>query len=189
MSDFKKIALDYFIKKDYMSSMAMYANALNDISNDEESKIGILMCDMALSNGEEQAHELFDYYYIIKQNDEENAYNTILDLVENSHQNSQAFSDTMSIAIKEKLESMDGILFSDLKSILEDNNFKKEVFENMIFSSKIIIVNKDELIDFISLFIKYGLKDTTDNYLENLIVTFRHDKSISKIIKQIRETL
>ena len=187
MNDFVKIALESFEKKDYLFALSMYSNAIKDDKENEEAKVGIMLCDMAISDDEDNARNLLDYYFIIKSTDGENAYNIIFDIVNDKIKKSETINNVISLAIQEKYEAMDGILFNDFITIFEQSGKNKIVFENVLLSCKIIISDKDDLVSFVSLAVKYGFKNIKDNYLDNLIITFEYNKGVIEIMENLRD--
>ena len=69
--------------------------------------------------------------------------------------------------IETKLENIDefeGILFEDVKHLLDD----REKLENILFTTRIIFVNQEELVSFINKLMEYGYEDMALDYVENL---------------------
>lgn len=187
MNEFVKIALDYFEKKDYIFALNMYSNAIKDDKENEEAKVGIMLCDMAINDDENNARNLLDYYFIVKNADSGNAYDIIFDIVNDNIEKSETMNNVISLAIQEKYESMNGILFNDFLSIFEQSGKEKIIFENILLSSKIIISDKEDLVSFVSLAVEYGFKNISDNYLDNLIITFEYNKGVIEIMENLRD--
>lgn len=191
MNGFIKIALDSFEKKDYLFALNMYSNAIKEDGENEEAKVGILLCDMAMYGDEENARNLLDYYFIIKNtNDDgknsENAYDVISGIINDNMQKSESINNVINLAIQEKYESIDGILFNDFLQIFEQNGKDRVILENILFSTKIIINDKDDLVSFVSLAVEYGFKNIADNYLDSLIITFEYNKGVIEIMENLR---
>ena len=186
MNYFIKVALESFEKKDYLFALNMYSNAIKDDKDNEEAKIGIILCDMAINDNEENARNLLDYYFIVKSADTKNAYDIIFDIVNDNIKKSESINNVISLAIQERYDSMNGILFNDFIQIFEQSGSDKVIFENIILSSKIIINDKDDLASFVSLAVKCGFKNISDNYLDNLIITFEHHKGVIEIMENLQ---
>jgi hypothetical protein len=70
--------------------------------------------------------------------------------------------------VKEKKfnpESINGILFKDIKEIIKT----KEDLENIILSTKVIFEKKEEVLEFFDLLLKYGFRENAIDYFEDLI--------------------
>ena len=185
MDKWTQMAFKYFEKREYVLAMNMYSSAIKEDDENEEAKLGIMLCDMAMNNDRENAHNLFDYYFIVKHNDKENAFKILCDLVDSNVQNAHHLDKIINSAIAEKYDSINGILFKDFLHIFENSEDKKKTLENVLFSSKIIISNQKELISFISLATKIGFTDITNNYLNNLTITFDYNKKVIEVIEEL----
>ncbi|GAB6045650.1 hypothetical protein JCM11957_12480 [Caminibacter profundus] len=64
-----------------------------------------------------------------------------------------------------KSEEIDGISFTDVKQIVKD----KQDLENILLSTKVIFEDKDELIEFFEMLLKYGFKENAISYFEELL--------------------
>jgi len=65
------------------------------------------------------------------------------------------------------INELEGVLFQDIKELL--NN--KETLENLLFTTRVMFLNQDELVEFINKLIEYGYEDMALDYVESL-----HDK-------------
>jgi len=64
----------------------------------------------------------------------------------------------------DNIDMVDGILYSDIKHLL--NN--KTELENVLFTTKILFLNNEELMEFINKLMEYGYDDMALDYVENL---------------------
>ena len=64
-----------------------------------------------------------------------------------------------------EVEEVDGIFFKDVKNIVKT----KEDLENVLLSTKVLFEEKQELIEFFDLLLKYGFKENAISYFEDLI--------------------
>ncbi len=62
-------------------------------------------------------------------------------------------------------EEIDGIYFKDIKQIVKS----KEDLENILLSTKVLFEEKQELIEFFDMLLKYGFKENAISYFEDLI--------------------
>ena len=72
-------------------------------------------------------------------------------------------------AFVERIESgfvdeVDGVLFRDIKNYL---NTKTDV-ENVLFTTKIMFENNEELMEFMNKLMKFGYEDMALDYVENI---------------------
>jgi len=64
----------------------------------------------------------------------------------------------------ENINEFEGVLFEDVKHLLDD----REKLENILFTTKIMFVNQEELVSFINKLMEYGYEDMALDYVENL---------------------
>jgi len=64
----------------------------------------------------------------------------------------------------EDVDSIDGILYNDIKELLDS----KENLENILFTTKIMFINNEELIEFMNKLTTFGYDDIALDYVENL---------------------
>ena len=62
-------------------------------------------------------------------------------------------------------EEINGILFNDVKSIVRN----KEDLESILLSTKVIFENKEDLLEFFEMLLKFGYKESAINYFENVL--------------------
>jgi hypothetical protein len=63
------------------------------------------------------------------------------------------------------MNELNGIMFKDVKEIVKT----KEDLENILLSTKVIVENKDELIEFFDMLLSYGFKENALSYFEELL--------------------
>ena len=87
--------------------------------------------------------------------------------------------------VSEEADKAHAILYKDFMSVVRENGDFKNVFEGVIFSSKIALENKEELLEFLENLLKNGYKQTCLNYIEassdRLVGDLRFDEIIKKI--------
>jgi ABC-type ATPase involved in cell division len=64
----------------------------------------------------------------------------------------------------ENINELEGVLFQDVKHLL--NN--RETLENILFTTKVMFLNQDELVEFINKLMEYGYEDMALDYVEIL---------------------
>ena len=62
-------------------------------------------------------------------------------------------------------EELDGILFKEVKEIVKT----REDLENVLLSTKVIFEEKEDLLEFFDMLLKFGFKDKAMNYFEDII--------------------
>jgi hypothetical protein len=87
--------------------------------------------------------------------------------------------------LRERLEFEDGILYSDFKKLLDEGADFKETFENIMFSTKVLITQKEDFIDFLEKLIENGFSEMALAYLENALSLYPTDKVLAKLLKKL----
>lgn len=62
-------------------------------------------------------------------------------------------------------EELDGILFKEVKEIVKT----REDLENVLLSTKVIFEEKEDLLEFFDMLLKFGFKDKAMSYFEDII--------------------
>jgi hypothetical protein len=89
--------------------------------------------------------------------------------------------------LRERIEYEDGILYGDFKNLLNDGADFKETFENIMFSTKVIITEKEDFIDFLDRLIDHGFEEMALSYLENALSVYPTDRILAKLLKKLAQ--
>ena len=106
-------ANDDFTKQEYEKALLAYALVLKDDPDNQEAYNGAILAEMAMS-GEESASALFDYYSVLRKEDNEDADSIMYDIIESMDGTMATLNELLSDPISKKLESENGILYTDL---------------------------------------------------------------------------
>ena len=177
-------ANESFSKADFKSALEKFATVLQNFPNSKEAYNGVILSEMAMS-GESGAEALFDYYEILKESDKEQADNIMSEILASMDGTLDKLGEIFSEPLRQRLEYEDGIMYSDFKELLENGASFKETFENIMFSTRVIITQKDDFVDFLDRLIEHGFDDMALNYLENALGNFPGDKSLRDLLKKL----
>lgn len=177
-------AKDSFTKAEYKTALEKFAEVLQSYPNSKEAYNGVILSEMALS-GEGGAEALFDYYEILKEEDKEQADNIMSAILKDMDGSLEKLSRVFAEPLRERLELEDGILYSDFKALLNDGADFKETFENIMFSTRVIISEKEDFIDFLDRLIEHGFAEMALTYLENALSVFPSDKLLRKLLRKL----
>ncbi len=173
-----------FSKQEYEKALLAYALVLKEDPTNKEAYNGAILAEMAMS-GEEAAAALFDYYAVLRKEDNEDADEIMNEIIASMDGTMESLSELIADPIKEKLEGENGILYHDFKLLVEQNGDFKQTFENIMFSTRVIITAKDDFIDFLDKLLHNGFKDMGLSYLETALKTYPSDEKLSKILEDI----
>jgi hypothetical protein len=89
--------------------------------------------------------------------------------------------------LRDRIEYEDGILYSDFKNLLSEGADFKETFENIMFSTRVIITDKEDFIDFLDKLIENGFAEMALTYLENALSIYPSDKLLTKLLTKLAQ--
>ncbi len=182
-------AKKYFSQSEYKKALEKFATVLQNYPNSKEAYNGVILSEMALS-GEGGAEALFDYYEVLKSEDKESADEIMSEILENMDGTLEELAEVLTQPLKNRLEAEDGILYEDFKQILKANggDFKK-VFDNIMFSTKVIITKKEDFLEFLDMLIENGYNEMALNYLENALSLYPTDGALQELFKKLAKRL
>jgi len=62
------------------------------------------------------------------------------------------------------VDEIDGVLYEDIKDIL----VSKEQLENVLFTTRVMFLSNEELVEFMNKLMEYGYEDMALDYVENI---------------------
>jgi len=165
-----------FLKGDYANALRSYGLILKDYPTLDEAKIGVYLSDLGVES-EEEAQALFDYYQLIK-TEKENAVDIIDGLIDNLDSSKQMIQELLVDPVEEQVEYGDGIRYSDFLDLVKSRGSFKKTFEDIMFSTKVVITNKDEFIDFVTQLSNEGFDEMALGYLDASGHLFGNDQDV-----------
>ena len=186
LSKFKILtqAKDSFSKAEYKNALEKFATVLQTYPNSKEAYNGVILSEMAMS-GEGGAEALFDYYEILREDDKESADLIMEEILKNMDGSLEKLSEVFSEPMRDRLELEDGILYQDFKDIINEGASFRETFENIMFSTRVIITKKEDFIDFLDSLIEHDFEEMALTYLENALSVYPSDKLLHKLLKKL----
>lgn len=187
MNKYTKRAIENFYNREFESAMLNFSLALKEDSNCAEAKIGAMLCDLAVQK-EEEAVALFEYYMIAKEGGIKNSEELIEEIIGSLELSMEEISNLyFRHELEAKIDEENGIAYDDFRKIVEDKNDFKEAFEDIMFSTKVIIYNKDDFLDFLEQLINNGYKDISMNYFESAVSMLPNDQKLLSLIEKVQE--
>ena len=173
-----------FLQGNYAKALRSYGLILKDYPTLDEAKIGVYLSDLGIES-EEEAQALFDYYQMIK-SEKENAVDIIDGLIENLDSSKHKLQELLIEPIEEQIEYSDGIRYSDFQALVKSRGSFKKTFEDIMFSTKVVITNKDEFIDFVTQLANEGFDEMALGYLDASSSLFGNDQDILALYHVVR---
>jgi hypothetical protein len=165
-----------FLSGEFSSALRDYGLLLKDYPTLDEAKVGVYLSDLGIESSEE-AQALFDYYQAIK-DEKENAVEIIDSLIRSLDDSKDVLKELLVDPLQEQIEYSDGIRYSDFLELVEQRGSFKKTFEDIMFSTKVIISNKDEFIDFVKKLTAEGFDEMALSYLDASSSLFGNDQDI-----------
>jgi len=177
-------AKESFSKANFKNALEKFAMVLQNFPNSKEAYNCVILAEMAMS-GEGGAEALFDYYEILKEEDKEQADTIMSDILHNMDGSLERLSEVFAEPLRNRLEFEDGILYKDFKTIIDSGESFKETFENIMFSTRVIITQKEDFIDFLENLIDHDFAEMALTYLENALSVYPSDKLLGKLLRKL----
>jgi tetratricopeptide (TPR) repeat protein len=179
-------ANESFSKAEYEQALRNYALVLKDYPNTKEAYNGAILSEMAMS-GEDGAEALFDYYIVLRQENEEDADVIISEILKSMDGTLDQLSELFAQPLKQKLEFEDGIMYFEFKQLVEQEGDFKRIFENIMFSTRVIISEKDDFIDFLKNLVEYGFREMALTYLESALSIYPNNSELRQLVKRLAQ--
>jgi len=173
-----------FLKGDFVNALRSYGLILKDYPSLDEAKVGVYLSDLGTESGEE-AQALFDYYQVIK-SEKENAVDIIDGLLETLDTSKHQLEKHLLQPMEEQVEYGDGIRYSDFMDLVKSRGSFKKTFEDIMFSTKVVISNKDEFMHFVKQLSEEGFDEMALGYLDASISLFGNDQEILALYHVVR---
>jgi tetratricopeptide (TPR) repeat protein len=170
--------------KNYEKAILLYSEILKVNPSNEKARMLAILTEMVM-NKESGGEALYDYYYILLSENIPNAEGIIQNILDSIENKQLEFDDLSPENIQQQLMYADGISYSEFKEVaVKEKGFKK-AFQDITFTTKVIITSKRDLIDFLNHLIKYGFYSSAINYLDNALSTFPNDKSLQFLANKL----
>ncbi|RRS32879.1 MAG: hypothetical protein P794_00370 [Epsilonproteobacteria bacterium (ex Lamellibrachia satsuma)] len=173
-----------FLKGDYEKALRSYGLILKDYPSLDEARIGVYLSDLG-AESEEEAQALFDYYQMIKA-EKENAVEIIDSLINSLDITKHKIQELLNDPIQEEVEYGDGICYSDFLALVKSRGSFKKTFEDIMFSTKVVITDKDEFIDFVTRLANEGFDEMALGYLDATSSLFGDDQDVLALYNVVR---
>ena len=174
-----KKADEFFEEGIYDRALYYYSLALQKKPKSEEAKIGALLCDLA-KDSEEEAHILYDYYLVLKSEGFKNKAQVIERLITSFEKEEEEIFNIFSL-----LDSEEGIRYNDFKKLIRERVNFRRAFEDIMFSTKVVIDNKKDFLDFLENLINNGFKEIALMYLEEASYLYPNEVRFQELFEKL----
>jgi tetratricopeptide (TPR) repeat protein len=168
----------------YENALTTYGLLLKENPTNSAAKIGAYLCDIGMEN-EEEAQALFDYYQIIKR-ESTDAEEVMTNLISTLDMTKGELSELLN-PLEERIEYEDGIRYTDFLSFVDERTDFARAFEDVMFSTRVILKGKEEYIAFISELIEREQYKFAEEFLDSMSSAFGKDQDIYALYHKLKE--
>jgi len=179
-----KVAYSYFSSKEYSKALFMFSQVLSAEPENIEYQLYCLFCDIAYENGV-KAQNLFDYFVVAKDLNFDDAVKYVQDIIEAYDGDNEKMMTLFKDISTSNVESLNAIEYNDFMSLVESRGSFKEAYQDIMFSTKVAITSKPDLIDFINKLIDNDFNNTAYNYLDGFNEFFSYDNDFTKLYDRL----
>lgn len=175
------LGIDYFYKGEFDKALFYFSLALQEDLNSREARIGAILSDMATQKRKE-AEALFEYFMLTRDSDNEDIIEEIIELSDGSIESIYEMIDSKEIEFAMNEEN--GIEYADFINLINQRGSFKKAFEDIMFSTKVLISNKEDFVDFLEKLIDNGFKEMSISYLESAISMYPNDTKLISLVER-----
>ncbi len=177
-------AEEQFTSGKYENALRTYGLLLKEYPSDSDAQIGVFLCDIGLESADE-AQALFDYYQIIK-SEQDDAQEVMVDILSSLDISQGQVAELLNETV-DKAEYKDGIGYQDFLKFIENRGDFKLAFEDVMFSTRVILKNKNEYVLFITELIEKNQIELASQFLDSLSNSFSNDQEIYALYHKIKK--
>ena len=175
-----------FTQRKFDKALFLYSLLISNFPNNEEYPIYALLCDISIED-ENKAIALFDYFFLLKKDDPKEAINYIKNVINAYDGDIEKMMDLLKELNLTTVNQLDAINYEDFQLLIKQRGSFKVAFEDIMFSTKIAIENKDDFFDFVTKLIDNDFNTTAYTYLDGFNEYFSYDQEIEKLYKKLEE--
>ena len=179
-------ANSFFTQRKFDKALFLYSQLSSNFPDNKEYPIYALFCDIA-SEDEQKALSLYDYFSVVKDENLEVAIRYVEDVVNAYDGDIDKMMEILKELSSSTVESLDAIRYEDFKKLIKSRGSFRVAFEDIMFSTKVAIENKDDFFDFVTKLIDNDFNTTAYTYLDGFNEYFSYDKEIEKLYKKLEE--
>ncbi len=179
-------ANSFFTQKKFDKALFLYSQLSSNFPENKEYPVYALFCDIA-SEDEEKAISLFDYFSVVKDENIDEAIQYVEDVVNAYDGDIDKMMNVLKDLNESTIDSLDAIRYDDFKRLIKSRGSFRIAFEDIMFSTKVAIENKDDFFDFVTKLIDNDFNSTAYTYLDGFNEYFSYDEKIEKLYKRLEE--
>ncbi|QKF72855.1 hypothetical protein AFAEC_0673 [Aliarcobacter faecis] len=175
-----------FTQRKFEEALFYYSLLIDNFPQNKEYPIYALFCDISLED-ESKAISLFDYFSVLKKDGLNEAIEYVEDVISAYDGDIEKMMSLLEEIANQNINSLEAINYSDFNKTVEQRGSFKLAFEDIMFSTKVAIDNREDFYDFVTKLIDNGFDNTAYNYLDGFNEYFNYDKEIVKLYKKLED--
>ena len=175
-----------FVQKKFDKALFLYSQLSSNFPENKEYKIYALFCDVATEDIQ-KAMSLYDYFTVVKDENLDEAVKYVEDVIHAYDGDVDKMMEILKDLSTSTVEALDAIRYDDFKKLINTRGSFRIAFEDIMFSTKVAIENREDFFDFVNKLIDNGFENTAYTYLEGFNDYFSYDKEIEKLYKKLEE--
>ena len=174
----------YFTAKQYDKALFLYSQVLHEEPSNAEYKMYCIFCDLGFES-DEKAQSLFDYFIVSKEEDFESTLQYVQEIIEAYDGDNASMISLLEDLTTTNVETLNAIEYSDFMQLVQTRGSFKEAYQDIMFSTKVAITSKDDLVDFITKLIENNFDTTAYNYLDGFNEFFTYDDVLTELYEKL----
>ena len=187
MIDINKLldkAHGFFVGCEYDKALFLYSQVSSTNPTNLEYQIYALFCDIAYED-EQRAQNLFDYFTVQKDINFEEAVQYVQDSINAFDGDAELLAKMVQDVATQTIETLEAIDYEDFLELETSRGSFKTAYEDIMFSTKVAIQSKENLVDFINKLIENGFDTTAYSYLDMFNEIFSYDKDLTELYEKL----
>ena len=164
-----------FVQKKFDKALFLYSQLSSNFPENKEYKIYALFCDVATEDIQ-KAMSLYDYFTVVKDENLDEAVKYVEDVIHAYDGDVDKMMEILKDLSTSTVEALDAIRYEDFKKLINTRGSFRIAFEDIMFSTKVAIENREDFFDFVNKLIDNGFENTAYTYLEGFNDYFSYVK-------------
>jgi len=179
-----KQAHSYFTDSQYDKALFLYSQVISKEPTNMEYQIYCLLCDIGYESNE-KAQGLFDYFIVAKDENFEEATKYVLDVVNAFDGDNEKMLGLLKDISHTSVEALNAIEYKDFMELVKNRGSFTQAYQDIMFSTKVAITKKDDLVDFINKLIDNNFNKTAYSYLDGFNEFFSYDEDLTRLYEKL----
>ncbi|BFU78039.1 hypothetical protein ALC152_12540 [Arcobacter sp. 15-2] len=179
-----KQAHSYFNIQEYDKALFLYSQVFSTEPSSKEYQLYCIFCDLGFES-DEKAQTLFDYFIVAKDENFDEAVAYVEDVINAYDGDNSKMMNLLQDISNTNVETLNAIEYKDFMQLVENRGSFKEAYQDIMFSTKVAITSKDDLLDFIDKLIENNFNKTAYSYLDGFNEFFSYDEDLTKLYERL----